>query len=193
MLKTWDDFYALLLINRHLNLKKIAKLANCTTFHNFFCKLNVILSKQKWNSIFCSNDFESIFGLDSGNSSSKTNSKGYLQVGVPENQINLQTRKFWTIPKTLNSHKKELNWEMKLNFSGITSVIEVIQWQIFEEDLKALLLDPLGISDLWQKPRPTEIPQVFFFPHALSSVTPGNYMSSTPPVWFFSGTAHFYV
>ena len=50
---------------------------------------------------------------------------------------------------------------MKLNCSGITSLIEVIQWQIFEEDLQALLLDPLGTLNLWQKPRPTEIPQVF--------------------------------
>ena len=78
------------MINRHLNLKNIAKLVTCTTFHT----LDV---------------FETILGLDSSNSSSKINSKSCLNVGDPENQRNLQTRNFWTIPKTLNSHKVRLN------------------------------------------------------------------------------------
>ena len=73
------------------------------------------------------NVFETILGLDSGNSSSKTNSNSYLKVGVPENQRNLQTRNFWTIYKTLNSHTVRLNLAMKLNFSGNTSLIEVIK------------------------------------------------------------------
>ena len=53
--------------------------------------------------------FETILGLDSGNNSSKTTSKSYLNVEVPENQRNLQTKNFRTITKTLNSHKERLN------------------------------------------------------------------------------------
>ena len=53
--------------------------------------------------------FETILGLDSGNNSSKTTSKSYLNVEVPENQRNLQTKNFQTITKTLNSHKERLN------------------------------------------------------------------------------------
>ena len=43
VLQCWktDVCCALLLINRNLNLKKFAKLANCTTFHKFFYKLNL--------------------------------------------------------------------------------------------------------------------------------------------------------
>ena len=49
-----------------------------------------------------------------------------MKVGVPKTQRNLQTRNFWTIPKTLNSHKVRLYSVMKLNFSG-KSLIETIK------------------------------------------------------------------
>ena len=102
---------ALVLINRHLKLKKIAKLISCTTFCNFFCKLKIelIIIVKNGPQQFVLNFLETILGLDLGNSSSKTISKSYLNVGVRENQRNLQTRNFWTIPETLNSHKVRLN------------------------------------------------------------------------------------
>ena len=72
---------------------------------------------------FALNFFEPILGLDSGNSFSKTNSKNYRNVGVPENEKKLQTRNIRTI-----SHKVRLNWVMKLTISGNTSLIETIKW-----------------------------------------------------------------
>ena len=127
--KTWDVCCALLLINRHLNLKKIEKLANCSTFRNFLFA-NWICNYRKWNGLqlFVLNVFETILGLDSENSSSKTISKSYLNVGAPENQRNLQTRNFRTLLETLNSHKVRLNWTMKQKFSGNTSLIETVTW-----------------------------------------------------------------
>ena len=71
--------------------------------------------------------FESILGLDSGNSSSNTNSKSYLKAGVAYNQRNLQTGNFWTIPENLNSHKVRLNLAMKLKFSENASLIQIIK------------------------------------------------------------------
>ena len=100
------------MINRHLNLKNIAKLVTCTTFHIFFLQIEfiIIVNKMAFNKwSFVLDVFETILGLDSSNSSSKINSKSCLNVGDPENQRNLQTRNFWTIPKTLNSHKVRLN------------------------------------------------------------------------------------
>ena len=58
---------------------------------------------------FVYNVFETILGLDSGNTYSKTNSKTYLKVGFPKNHRNLQTGHFWTISKTLNSDKVRPN------------------------------------------------------------------------------------
>ena len=64
---------------------------------------------MKWLQLFVLNVFEMILDLDSGNSSSKTNSSSFLNVGVPENKRSLQTRNFRTICKTLNSRKVRLN------------------------------------------------------------------------------------
>ena len=74
-----------------LEKKKNAKLANCTTFSNFFANCNWISNycKQNGLQLFVLNVFETIFGVDSGNSFSKTNSKSYLEGRVPENQRNL--------------------------------------------------------------------------------------------------------
>ena len=47
--------------------------------------------------------------IDSGNGSSKTNNKSYLNVGVPGNKKKLQTRNLQAISETLNSHKIRLN------------------------------------------------------------------------------------
>ena len=71
----------------------------------FFLQIEFLIIVNK----FVLNVFENIFGVDSGNSSSKTNSKSYLNLGVPENQRNLQTRNFQTFCKTLSSHKVRLN------------------------------------------------------------------------------------
>ena len=100
--------------------RKNRKICQLHHFSIFF--LSRICNYQKWNGFqfFVLNVFETIHGLDSGNSSSKTNSKSYLNVGVPEIQRNLQTGNFRVIPKTLN-HKVRLNWAMKLKFSGNTN------------------------------------------------------------------------
>ena len=79
------------------------------------------------NKLFVLNVFENFLGLDSGNSSSKTNSKSYLKVGVHKNWRNLQTGNFQTITKTFNSHKVRLNWAMKLEVSKNTSLIHGTQ------------------------------------------------------------------
>ena len=42
--------------------------------------------KQNGLQLFVLNVFETTLGIDSGNSSSKSNSKSYLKEGVPENQ-----------------------------------------------------------------------------------------------------------
>ena len=52
--KTWDVCCALPLINRHLNLGKIAKLANYTTFRNLFLQIEfvIITNKMTLNFLF---------------------------------------------------------------------------------------------------------------------------------------------
>ena len=132
--KTWDVCSALLLINSHLSLKKIAKLANFTTFHKFFWNWILNYCQQNALLLFVIIAFETILGLDSGNTSSKSNSESYMNIGVPENQRNLLTRNFLTIYKTFSSHKVRLNWAIKLKFSRSTCLIEAIKWQKFEED-----------------------------------------------------------
>ena len=132
--KTWDVCSALLLINSHLSLKKIAKLANFTTFHKFFWNWILNYCQQNALLLFVIIAFETILGLDSGNTSSKSNSESYMNIGVPENQRNLLTRNFLTIYKSFSSHKVKLNWAIKLKLSRSTCLIEAIKWQKFEED-----------------------------------------------------------
>ena len=59
----------------------------------------------KENGLFALN----VLGAYSRNSSIKIKSKSYLNVGVPENQRNLQAGNFSTIPKTLKNHEARLN------------------------------------------------------------------------------------
>ena len=68
----------MLLIKRHLNLRKIAK-STYTTSN--FCK-------QKGFELLVSVAFETILALDEGNGFGKSNNKSYVQLRVPENEIN---------------------------------------------------------------------------------------------------------
>ena len=61
---------------------------------NFFSNSLCNYYKQNGLQLFVLKVFERILGLDSGNSSSKINSKSYLNVGVPENQRNFKLEIF---------------------------------------------------------------------------------------------------
>ena len=123
------SFATILLLIVAPTWKKSRNWSIAPLFTMFFA--NWIRNYHKYNGLqlFVLNVFETIHGLDSGNSSSKTNSKNYLNnIGEPENQRNLQTRNFWTVPKTLYSYNVRLNWAMKLKFLGNTYLVETIKW-----------------------------------------------------------------
>ena len=52
--------------------------------------------------------FETKLNLDLRNSVDKTYNKGYLKLGAPKTQRNLQNTNFQTIPENLNSHRHKV-------------------------------------------------------------------------------------
>ena len=131
--KTRDFCCALLLFNSHLNLKKLQNWPTAwlfvifSFFFFFFLQIEFLIIVNKMALNFFSKCFWNYPWSRFKKSSSKTNSKSYLKVRVPENQRNLQNGNFRTICKTLNSHKVRLNGAMNPKFSGNTSLIEVIK------------------------------------------------------------------
>ena len=65
-----------------------------------------------------------------------TNNKGCMKLGVRGMNKISKMKSFGQISEILNSHKKRLNWVVKLIFSGNVSLIERNKWQKFGEDFR---------------------------------------------------------
>ena len=70
-------------------LEKNCKNSQNTLFYNFSLSIEFLIIVNEWFQHLGPIGFETILGLDQGNSFGKTNNKGYLKLGAPENDRNL--------------------------------------------------------------------------------------------------------